>query len=93
MSTQKKESFSDIERVLLQDADNPNAWEAKIAVKASLAPRPSWYGRSAKQPEAQSSTLSRGSSVRDMAVDQKARGDAESSELVSPRPPRLRVKR
>jgi hypothetical protein len=95
MSRQKKESFEDIERALLQDADNSDAWGEAIEVQASSAPRPSWYGNATKHPEAQSSTIFRRSSVRDAAVDQKAlsRGDAEGTELVSSRPSRLRVKR
>ena len=34
-----------IERVLLADADNMDAWEAPITVARSSGPRPEWYGR------------------------------------------------
>jgi hypothetical protein len=34
-----------IERKLIADADNPDAWEEPISVAPSRAPRPHWYGR------------------------------------------------
>jgi hypothetical protein len=43
MSTRKKLSSIEIERILLEDAGNPDAWEKPISVKASSKPRPSWY--------------------------------------------------
>ncbi len=51
MSNRKKPSSIDIERTLLEDAGNPDAWEAPISVKASSAPRPSWYRGATKQSE------------------------------------------
>src|SRR5205807_10529148 len=41
----KKISTTEIERVLLADADNMDAWEAPITVARSSGPRPEWYGR------------------------------------------------
>ena len=43
MSARKKLSSIEIERILLEDARNPDAWEKPISVKASSKPRPSWY--------------------------------------------------
>src|SRR5437879_5035060 len=41
----KKISTTEVERVLLADADNMDAWEAPITVARSSGPRPEWYGR------------------------------------------------
>ena len=45
MSSRKKISTAEIERSLIEDADNDRAWEAPIKVPASESPRPEWYGR------------------------------------------------
>ena len=45
MSSLKKPSTSEIERSLIEDADNGGAWEAPIKVPSSNSPRPEWYGR------------------------------------------------
>ncbi|MFL6247602.1 MAG: hypothetical protein ACJ74H_16375 [Thermoanaerobaculia bacterium] len=45
MTIRKKDSNKVIERALIADADNPDAWEEPISVPASDAPRPSWHGR------------------------------------------------
>jgi hypothetical protein len=50
MSTRKKPLSGDIERALIKDADNPDAWEEPITVKGSASPRPSWYGKHRSQP-------------------------------------------
>jgi hypothetical protein len=47
MTTQKKMSPEEIERQLLADADNPDAWEPVADVVASRSPRPDWYGSKA----------------------------------------------
>jgi RNA polymerase sigma factor, sigma-70 family len=40
---QKKLSANEIERRLVDDAQNPDAWETAIKVGPSRAPRPAWY--------------------------------------------------
>lgn len=45
MTVRRKDSHGAIERKLIADADNPDAWEEPISVQASRAPRPHWYGR------------------------------------------------
>lgn len=44
MTAHKKTTPEDIERQLLDDADNPTAWEPVATVGASRSPRPDWYG-------------------------------------------------
>src|SRR5438132_6243145 len=39
----KKISTTEVERVLMADADNIDAWEAPITVPPSSGPRPEWY--------------------------------------------------
>jgi hypothetical protein len=46
MRNRKKISTAEIERSLIDDADNADAWEAPIKVSASESSRPQWYGRS-----------------------------------------------
>jgi hypothetical protein len=43
MGARKKRSSRDIEHALLEDADNPDAWEEPITVEASFSSRPSWH--------------------------------------------------
>jgi hypothetical protein len=50
MSTRRKPSAKEIERSLIADADNPDAWEEPITVPASSSPRPSWYDGAKKAP-------------------------------------------
>lgn len=45
MTLRKKDSDKALERKLIADADNPDAWEEPITVGPSRAPRPHWYGR------------------------------------------------
>ena len=45
MTDRKKVSEREIKLKLVEDAKNPDAWEAPIRVPATLAPRPEWYGR------------------------------------------------
>lgn len=45
MKARKKISEAEIKLRLLQDAENPDAWEAPITVPPSTARRPEWYGR------------------------------------------------
>ena len=48
MKNKKQVSETEIERQLIADADNPDAWEEPITVPSSASPRPAWYGRSKK---------------------------------------------
>jgi RNA polymerase sigma factor (sigma-70 family) len=43
MKAQKRLSTEEIERRLIEDAENPDAWEPAIKVSASRSPRPAWY--------------------------------------------------
>ena len=43
MRVQKKLSEDEIKRRLIEDAQNPEAWEPPIRVGPSRSPRPSWY--------------------------------------------------
>ncbi len=45
MSSKKKTS-AEIERLLLEDAEKPEAWEEPVHVPPSRSVRPAWYGRS-----------------------------------------------
>ena len=45
MSRRKKISTAQVERSLIDDANNVDAWEAPIAVAPSKSPRPESYGR------------------------------------------------
>jgi len=45
MRNLKKISTTEVERVLITDADNIDAWEAPITVPPSSGPRPAWHGR------------------------------------------------
>lgn len=45
MSSRKKISTAEIERSLINDADNVAAWDEPIKVSPSKSPRPEWYGR------------------------------------------------
>ena len=45
MSRRKKISPSDLERQLIADAHDPDAWVAVTAVPPARSPRPSWYNR------------------------------------------------
>jgi len=45
MSSSKKISEEKIERQLIADAENPQAWESPIRVPPSRSPRPAWFGR------------------------------------------------
>lgn len=45
MKSEKKISETEIKRKLVNDANNPDRWEAPITVPPSRAPRPEWYGR------------------------------------------------
>jgi hypothetical protein len=45
MTLRKKASPDEIERSLIADAQNPDAWDDPISVGPSAAPRPRWYGR------------------------------------------------
>ena len=44
MRNLNKISRAGIERGLMADADNADAWEAPITVSPSVSPRPEWYG-------------------------------------------------
>jgi RNA polymerase sigma factor (sigma-70 family) len=52
MRVQKKLSEAEIERDLIEDAGNPDAWEAPITVGPSRSPRPSWYRQTTHDREA-----------------------------------------
>jgi len=41
----KKISTTEVERVLMADADNIDAWEEAITVPPTSSPRPAWYGQ------------------------------------------------
>jgi hypothetical protein len=41
----KRISEAEIELKLIEDSENPDAWEAPILVPPSSAARPAWYGR------------------------------------------------
>lgn len=43
MKAQKRLSTDEIERRLIADAENPDAWEPAIKVSSSRSPRPAWY--------------------------------------------------
>lgn len=45
MSSNKKTSSAEIERILIKDAGNVAAWEEPVKVAPSESPRPEWYGR------------------------------------------------
>jgi len=45
MKSKKQASEAEIERQLIADTDNPDAWEEPITVPSSTSPRPHWYGR------------------------------------------------
>lgn len=45
MTARKKLSQREIKLKLVEDAKNPDAWEAPQTVPPSHAPRPKWYGR------------------------------------------------
>ncbi len=45
MRARKRISEAEIKVKLLEDSENPDAWEAPIAVPPSTASRPEWYGR------------------------------------------------
>jgi len=45
MSGRKKISAQEIEKELVSDAHNDDAWDAPVNVPASRAARPVWYGR------------------------------------------------
>jgi hypothetical protein len=45
MTARKRLTDSEVERVLVADAENPDAWEDPITVSSSTSPRPSWYPR------------------------------------------------
>lgn len=47
MSGRKAVSPEEIERRLIADAENPDAWEPIGTVEPSRSPRPAWYGQSA----------------------------------------------
>jgi hypothetical protein len=44
MTAHKKATSEEIERQLLADAENPDAWERVATVGASRSPRPASYG-------------------------------------------------
>jgi hypothetical protein len=46
MKAKKKLSESEIKQKLIDDSDNPAAWDEPITVLPSKAPRPKWYSRS-----------------------------------------------
>ena len=54
MTAHKKTTPEEIERQLIDDADNPEAWERVATVGASRSPRPAWYG--VKGPRGMKST-------------------------------------
>src|SRR5712691_8366846 len=45
MSSENKLTDEQVKRDLIADAENPDAWEAPIAVQPSTSGRPEWYGR------------------------------------------------
>jgi len=64
MKNRKQISEAEIERQLIADADNPDAWGEQVTVPASTSPRPQWYGRSKKSSRAtQKSTRPRKTSA------------------------------
>jgi hypothetical protein len=45
MTERKRISDAEVKSKLLEDSENPDAWEAPVTVPPSNAPRPEWYGR------------------------------------------------
>ena len=45
MKGRKKVSLSALERKLIADADNSDAWEPPLRVRANKSARPEWYKR------------------------------------------------
>jgi len=45
MTARKRISEREIKLRLVEDAHNPDAWDAPLTVPPSHAPRPEWYGR------------------------------------------------
>jgi hypothetical protein len=52
MKNRKQTSEAEIERQLIADADNPDAWEEQFTVPASTSPRPHWHGQAKKTSRA-----------------------------------------
>jgi len=49
MTDRKTVSSEELERRLIADAHDPDAWEHVTTVRASRSPRPTWYRQSVRQ--------------------------------------------
>ena len=71
MKARKKISEAEIEQQLIADAEDPDAWEAPIAVPATRAPRPKLYGRSYVQPSVKSEVMHKSIAKRKTKADRR----------------------
>ncbi len=75
MKAQNRVSEAEIEQKLIEDANDPDAWEASITVPLSCAPRPEWYGRTYHKRSGKAEVFRNSITKREDKVGKRSKSD------------------